>query len=129
MPKKQIDKRGLRKIIRKLLEQGPLSQNELVGGLTERYGLDKTSVDRSVEKLVKSGRIQRVPHVGLRLKAKKLIRNVGRRPAKPSWCLGIMKEGDGAENSKHWVRSGLGKTVCEGSRNNPLGKQANLERN
>lgn len=74
MPKKQIDKRGLRKIIRKLLEQGPLSQSELVGGLTERYGLDKTSVDRSVEKLVKSGRIQRVPHVGLRLKPKKLIK-------------------------------------------------------
>jgi DNA-binding MarR family transcriptional regulator len=74
MQKKQIDKRALRKIIRKLLEHGPLSESELVSELAKRYELDKTSVDRSVDKLVKSRRIERVPHVGLRLRPKKFIK-------------------------------------------------------
>jgi hypothetical protein len=74
MPRKQIDKRSLPRIIRKSLEQGPLSQSKIVGELTQGHGLDKASIDRSIENLVKSRGIERVRHVGLRLKPKKTIK-------------------------------------------------------
>jgi len=73
MPNKQIDKRSLRRIIRKVLEQGPLPHSKLVDSLAQRYALDKASINRSIENLVKSRRIERVPHIGLRLKPRKLI--------------------------------------------------------